>query len=92
MIWLCFVGLQVFILISGIRQHEHDGTWSWSLFAFAMGFMVLEILILLLPLRLGMVGNRYFTVVWTAAWIVAAINFIWFLAVCRRRKRGRRGG
>ena len=39
-----------------------------------------------------MAGNRYFTVVWTAAWIVAAMNFIWFLAVCRRRKRGRRGG
>ncbi|NNM62475.1 MAG: hypothetical protein HKM03_09920 [Steroidobacteraceae bacterium] len=92
MIWLLFVGLQVFILISGIRQQEHAGTWSWSLFAFAVGFMAFELLILLLPLRLGMEGSRYFAPVWTAAWIFAALNFIWFIAVCRRRKPGRRGG
>ncbi len=92
MIWLFFIGLQVFILTSGIRQREHDGTWSWSMFAFAMGFMVVELLILLLPLRFGMVGSRNFAVAWTAAWIVAALNFIWFLAVCRRCKPGRRSG
>lgn len=84
MIWLFFIGLQAFIVISGVRQQEQDGTWSWALFGFAMGFIVFECLILILPIRLGMAGNRYFVPVWTAAWIVAALNFIWFLRVCRR--------
>jgi hypothetical protein len=74
LIWLLFIGLQVFILASGIRQREHDGTWSWSLFAFAIGFAVFEVLIIVLPPRLGITGNRYCIAVWTAAWIVAALN------------------
>ena len=90
MIWLFFIGLQLFILISGVRQQEHDGTWSWPMFGFAMGFMVFEGLIVDLPLRLGITGNRYFVAVWIAAWIVAGLNFIWFLAVCRRWKPRRR--
>jgi hypothetical protein len=86
MIWIFFIGLQAYILISGIRQQGRDGTWSWPMFAFAMGFVVFECLILTLPLRLGMNGSRYFVPVWTAAWIIAALNFLWFLAVCRRWK------
>ena len=91
MIWLLFIGLQVFILASGIRQREHDGTWSWSLFAFALGFAAFEVLIIVVPLRLGSTGNRYFIAVLMTAWIVAALNFIWFLAVCRRWKPRARG-
>jgi hypothetical protein len=86
MIWLLFIPLQLYLVISGIRQQEHDGTWSWSLFAFALGFIAFEVLLLTLPLRLGMHGNRYFVPVYVAAWIIAALNFIWFLRVCRRWK------
>ena len=86
MIWLLFIPLQLYLIYTGIRRQERDGAWSWSLFAFALGFIAFEVLILTLPLRLGMHGNPWFVPVYTGAWIVAAINFIWFLVVCRRWK------
>jgi hypothetical protein len=86
MIWLLLIPLQLYIIISGVRRGESDGTWSWSLFAFALGFIGFEVLILTLPLLLGIHNSHYFVPVYTAAWIVAAINFVWFLRVCRRWK------
>lgn len=86
MIWLCFLALQFYIIFSGVRQQEHDGAWSWPMFAFVLGFAVFECLILILPIRLGIDGNPYFMPVYIAAWVVAALNFVWFLRVCRRWK------
>ncbi len=86
MIWILFIPLQLYLVFAGMRRDEKAGRWSWPMFAFAMAFVLFECLILILPLRLGMAGNRYFIPVWIAAWIVAVLNFIWFLAVCRRWK------
>ena len=38
---LCAV-LQVFLIVSGIRNEQRAGLWSWSKFGFALGFAVLE--------------------------------------------------
>jgi hypothetical protein len=86
MIWLFFIPLQLYLVFNGFRQQEREGSWSWSLFAFVLGFLAFESLILTLPIRLALHGNRYFVPVYTTALIIAALNFVWFLAVCRRWK------
>lgn len=84
MVWLLCIGLQVIAFFVGVRLQRRAGVWSWSMFALAMGFMVLEVLMLTLPLFLGAAGNRDFVPIWTAAWVLAGLNLIWFLAMCRR--------
>jgi hypothetical protein len=85
MLWLLCVALQIVVLLVGARRLQKTaGAWIWLVTAAALGFAVLECLLLILPLRLGMAGSRWFASVWIACWILAALNLVGFLAVCRR--------
>jgi len=84
--WIAFVVLQAVMLISGIRRAERARRWSWSGFVFALGFAALEGVLISAPLFLMNMNNRYFWLVYGAAWVVAAGNFVWFLMVMRRWK------
>ena len=86
MIWLFFLGLQFYIIFSGVRQQEHDGTWSWPMFFFAIGFILFETVILTLPIVVFNRQSPWFWWIYAIGWIVAASNFVWFLRVCRRWK------
>jgi hypothetical protein len=85
--WIFAVILQVSIIIAGIRQVQRANLWSWSKFFFALGFATLECVILIVPCYyIHDVHNRYFWPVYIASWIVAALNFAWFIIVARRWK------
>jgi hypothetical protein len=82
--WLLFIPLQLLMAVRGLREARCNGTWSWFLFFFVIGFLVLETCLVVVPvITLGATGSRYFVPVWTTGWIVAALNFIWFIRVCR---------
>jgi hypothetical protein len=78
--------LCLIIAAGGVRRMQRKGIWSWPMFAGVIGFLALEILIVSLPLKFAPPRTRYFVPVYTAAWIIAALNFIWFLILCRRWK------
>jgi len=84
MAWLFIVLVQSYFIVSGIRQEERTGEWSWSKFFFALAFAGLECGILLIPLNLIDMRSRYFAPVMIGAGVIAALNFIWFIIVCRR--------
>jgi hypothetical protein len=86
MVWIIFVLLQAIVIISGIRQEQRTGQWSWSKFVFALGFAGLECCIILPPIFYFDQQGPYFLPAFIAAWVVAALNFIWFIVVCRRWK------
>ena len=86
MIWILFVILQAGIIISGIRQEERAGLWSWSKFVFALGFAGLELAIMFIPLYSLDLKGPYFMPCFIAACVIAALNFVWFIIVCRRWK------
>ena len=84
--WLLCAALQIFLIVSGIRNEQHTGLWSWSKFGFALGFAVLESVIAVVPvMSIDLHSPRFWPVVGTA-WAIAVANFIWFIIVCRRRK------
>jgi hypothetical protein len=84
MAWLFVALVQVYFIYTGIRQEQSAGEWSWSKFFFAIAFAGLEFGIIVTPLYLIDPHSRYFLPVSITAGIVAALNFIWFIIVCRR--------
>jgi hypothetical protein len=50
----------------------------------ALGFAALNFSILMLPIYTVSPHGRYYGLSVVAAWIIAALNFIWFILVCRR--------
>ena len=86
MTWILFVVLQAVVVISGIRKEQRAGLWSWSKFAFALGFAGLELVILFTPLYCLPMNGPYFMPVFVTACVIAALNFIWMIIVCRRWK------
>ena len=84
--WIFFVVLQGVMILSGIRREQRAGKWSWSKFVFALGFAVLEVFVVSAPLVLMDMNSPHFWPVYIAAWIVAALNFVWFIMVARRWK------
>jgi hypothetical protein len=84
--WISFVVLQLVFVVTGIRNEERAGIWSWSKAAFALGFAALEVVIVTVPIFSIGLRSRYFLPVFAAAWIVAALNFIWMIIVARRWK------
>jgi hypothetical protein len=86
MIWILVLVLQVAYIVLGIRREQQAGLWSWSKFAFALGFAAIEIVIGVVPaMTLDMHGSSYWWIV-GAGWLIAALNFIWFIIACRRWK------
>jgi hypothetical protein len=84
--WIFFVVLQAIFIGAGIRNEQRAGLWSWSKFAFALAFAALEVTILIGPIVLMDVKSPRFMPVFIAAWVVAAVNFIWMIIVARRWK------
>jgi hypothetical protein len=84
--WIFFVILTIVMAIAGIRRAQRAGLWSWSKFAFTLGFAALEVAIVTAPLALIDLKSRYFWLVYGAAWVVAAGNFVWFIIEARRWK------
>jgi hypothetical protein len=86
MLWIGFAALQIIVVIAGIRQEERAGLWSWTKFAFTLAFAGLEVTILLTPILLMDVKSPRFAPVFSAAGVLAALNFIWMIIVARRWK------
>lgn len=87
MLWLLFAILQVVFIVHGIRQERQAGLWSWSKFFFALAFGLAESAALTLPFVVVTPWGphaRYFAPVMTATAVIVALNFIWFIIVCRR--------
>lgn len=84
--WIFFVILQFIVVIAGIRQEQRAGMWSWSKFVFAIGFGLLEVLIVSAPLYYFDLKSPHFMPAFIAAWVIAALNFIWMIIVARRWK------
>ena len=84
MYWILFVVLQFVVIVAGIQREQRAGLWSWSKFLFAIAFAGLEVALLLIPLNTIAWNSRFFAPVMTAAGIIAALNFIWFIIACRR--------
>ncbi len=84
MAWLLVGLLQIYFIVSGIRQEEKAGQWSWSKFFFALAFAGLEACILIIPLNIMDTRSQYFTPVMITVGVIAALNFIWFIIACRR--------
>ncbi len=86
MIWIAFALCQIIVVVAGIRQEQRAGLWSWSKFVFALAFAALEIVILLSPIYLIDLKSPRFIPVFSAAGVLAALNFIWMIIVARRWK------
>jgi len=82
--WIAFIIVQAIFVFSGYRHAKSTNQWSWSLFVFALAFAGLETLILTVPILSMNSNSSYFLPVYAIAWVIAALNFIWFIMVCRR--------
>jgi hypothetical protein len=81
--WILFVVLQFIVIVTGIRKEQRAGLWSWSKFLFAIGFALLQVGILLAPLYFLGLSNPWFWWAFGAAWVIAAVNFVWMIIVAR---------
>ena len=86
MLWILFAVAQVVVIVSGIRRERRAGLWSWSKFVFTLGFAALEVTIVIIPIMTLDVRGPRFLPVFVAAWVIAALNFIWMIIVARRWK------
>jgi hypothetical protein len=86
MIWILMLALQVGFIVVGIRREEKAGLWSWSKFVFALGFAAAEVALVITPVLTLDPNSRPFWWVAGAGWLIAALNFIWFIIACRRWK------
>jgi hypothetical protein len=84
--WILVIVRQAILVITGIRNEQRAGLWSWSKFVFALGFAGLECIILLVPIHTLDIKGRWFIPVFSAAGVLAALNFIWMIIVARRWK------
>jgi hypothetical protein len=86
MTWILVLALQVGFIAVGIRQDEKAGLWSWSKFLFALGFAAVEVALVVGPIFIVDRNSRLFWWIYGAGWLIAALNFIWFIIACRRWK------
>ena len=49
-----------------------------------LSFAALEMILIMTPLTCINPHSRYFNAAWITATVIAALNFIWFIIVCRR--------
>jgi Ca2+/Na+ antiporter len=86
MFWILTLVLQVGFIVAGIRHEEKAGLWSWSKFLFALGFAGVEVVFAIVPVLTLDMHSRPFWWIVGAGWLVAVLNFIWFIIACRRWK------
>jgi hypothetical protein len=84
MTWLLLAISQTIFILAGVQRERRAGLWQWSKFAFALVFAALECILLLTPIFALDIKSPAFLPVFAAAGAVAALNFIWFIVVCRR--------
>jgi len=82
--WIVFILMYAYFAFAGFRRAKSTNQWSWSLFFFALAFAGVEVLIITLPIFSMNTDGRYFIAVYATAWVIALLNFIWFIMVCRR--------
>jgi len=80
------LALQIGFIVIGIRREEKAGLWSWTKFLFALGFAAVEVALVIVPVLTIDLANWLFWWVAGAGWLIAALNFIWFIIACRRWK------
>jgi hypothetical protein len=56
------------------------------MFIFALGFAALEVVLAVVPVWTLAAHSRRFWWIVGAGWLIAALNFIWFIIACRRWK------
>lgn len=86
MTWIFMVALQIIFIAAGIRREQKSGLWSWSKFVFILGFAGLEVVLVSVP---AWTLDPHTPLIWWiigAGWVIGALNFIWFIIVCRRWK------
>lgn len=86
MIWILMLALQVGFIVVGIRREQQAGLWSWSKFAFALGFAAVEVALAIVPVLTLDMHSRPFWWIVGAGWLIAVLNFTWFIIACRRWK------
>src|SRR5271155_2623705 len=82
--WIVLVLFYACFAFTGFRRAKRTGQWSWSLFFFALAFAGVEVLIITLPILTMNTNSHYFIPIYAGAWVIAALNFVWFIMVCRR--------
>jgi Ca2+/Na+ antiporter len=86
MIWIVALVLQIAFIVAGIRREQRAGLWSWSKFLFALGFAAVEVVLAVVPVLILDLHGRGSWWIIGAGWLIAALNFIWFIIACRRWK------
>jgi hypothetical protein len=86
MIWLAFIALQFAMVYRMYRHAKTQNLWSWSGFFFAIGFALFEVAIITLPVYLLRNDAYWMWKVYALCWVVAIVNFIFFLRIMRRWK------
>src|ERR1700735_3354021 len=88
MIWLGFVALQFVMVYRMYRHAKAENLWSWSGFAFSIAFALFEVALVTLPAYLLRSNPWWMWRVYALCWVVAAVNFIFFIRIMRRWKLG----
>jgi hypothetical protein len=88
MIWLAFVALQFVMVYRMYRHAKAENLWSWSGFAFSIAFALFEAALITLPAYLLRNNPWWMWRVYALCWVVAAVNFIFFIRIMRRWKLG----
>ena len=88
MIWLAFVALQFVMVYRMYRHAKAENMWSWSGFAFSIAFALFEVVLVTVPAYLLRNNTWWMWRVYALCWVVAAVNFIFFIRIMRRWKIG----
>ena len=91
MIWLGFLALQFVMVYRMYRHAKAENLWSWSGFAFTIAFLLFETALVTLPAYLLRNNPWWMWRVYAFCWVVAAVNFIFFIRIMRRWKLGNAG-
>lgn len=84
MLWIVCIGLQVAMIVAGIRADQRAGLWSWSKFFFALAFGILEWVLIMAPVIYVNTHSSWYVPIVVTVSIIAVLNFGWFIVLMRR--------
>ena len=84
--WIVSVLMAGYFAFAGYARAKRAGLWSWSKFFFSIGFALFEGAVISAPLFVMSTNSPYFVPVYVAAWVVAAVLFVWFIMKARKWK------
>ena len=88
MIWLAFVALQFVMVYRMYRHAKAENMWSWSGFAFSIAFALFEVVLVTVPAYMLRNNTWWMWRVYVLCWVLAAVNFMFFIRIMRRWKIG----